>query len=142
MFVRRSGQGTPILLFYMDDIIITGSSVSLLDSLINTLRSEFAMKDLGNLHYFLGVEVHNRHLGLHLSQGKYALQLLQKHDMHDSKSVQTPLATNAHLSTFEGKLLEDPYNYRQMVGALQYLTFTKPDLLCCKFGLLVYACSS
>ncbi|XP_020114487.1 uncharacterized protein LOC109728471 isoform X3 [Ananas comosus] len=128
MFVCHSSSGTLVLLLYVDDIIVTGSSSSLLDALIVTLQREFAMKDLGPLHYFLGIEVHRSPSGLHLSQQKYAHQLLQRHGFLDSKPVSTPLSPTSRLSSHEGHLLEDPYTYRQIVGALQYLTFTRPDI--------------
>jgi Reverse transcriptase (RNA-dependent DNA polymerase) len=66
MFVRKIDKDTLILLLYVDDIIITESSTSTVSILINTLQSEFSMKDLGNLHYFLDVEVHSTSLGLHV----------------------------------------------------------------------------
>ncbi|XP_020094156.1 uncharacterized protein LOC109714127 [Ananas comosus] len=130
MFVCHSSSGTPVLLLYVDDIIVTSSSSSLLDALIVTLQREFAMKDLGPLHYFLGIEVHRSRSpsGLHLSQQKYAHQLLQRHGFLDSKPVSTPLSPTSCLSSHEGHLLEDLYTYRQIVGALQYLTFTRPDI--------------
>ncbi|XP_020081520.1 uncharacterized protein LOC109705186 [Ananas comosus] len=128
MFVCHSSSGTLVLLLYVDDIIVTSSSSSLLDALIVTLQREFAMKDLGPLHYFLGIEVHRSPSGFHLSQQKYAHQLLQRHGFLDSKPVSTHLSPTSRLSSHEGHLLEDPYTYRQIVGALQYLTFTRPDI--------------
>ncbi|XP_020094169.1 uncharacterized protein LOC109714134 [Ananas comosus] len=128
MFVCHSSSGTLVLLLYVDDIIVTGSSSSLLDALIVTLQREFAMKDLGLLHYFLGIEVHLSPSGLHLSQQKYAHQLLQRHGFLDSKPVSTHLSPTSRLSSHEGRLLENPYIYCQIVGALQYLIFTRPDV--------------
>ena len=85
------------------------------------------MKDLGDLHYFLGVEVQANEKGLFLSQTKYALELLQCASMIDAKPISTPCVIGQHLST-EGKLFSDPTMFHSLAGALQYLTITRPDL--------------
>jgi hypothetical protein len=85
------------------------------------------MKDLGDLHYFLGVEVQTNEKGLLLSQTKYALDLLQRAFMTDAKPISIPFVVSQHLSA-EGKLFSDPALFRSLVGALQHLTITRPDL--------------
>jgi len=85
------------------------------------------MKDLGSLHYFLGVEVHHNSYGLFLSQTKYALNLLRRADMVEAKPITTPYVVGQHLST-EGKLFSDPTLFWSLAGALQYLIITRPDL--------------
>ena len=85
------------------------------------------MKDLSDLHYFLGVEVQANEKGLFLSQTKYALELLQHASMIDAKPISTPCVVGQHLS-IEGKLFSDPTMFRSFAGALQYLTITRPDL--------------
>ncbi|XP_042968372.1 uncharacterized mitochondrial protein AtMg00810-like [Carya illinoinensis] len=85
------------------------------------------MKDLGSLHYFVGVEVQSNSQGLFLSQTKYSLDLLQRADMVEAKPITTPFVVGHHLST-EDKLFSDPTLFRSLVGALQYLTITRPDL--------------
>lgn len=91
MFTCRLPSGTLILLLYVNDIIVTRSS-SLVASLIHSLQREFAMKDLGHLHYFLGVEVTYSSSGLYLTQSKYAHQLLERHGFLVSKPVSTPFS--------------------------------------------------
>ncbi|XP_041009520.1 uncharacterized mitochondrial protein AtMg00810-like [Juglans microcarpa x Juglans regia] len=85
------------------------------------------MKDLGDLHYFLGVEVHANEKGLFLSQTKYALDLLQRASMIDTKPISTPFVIGQHLSA-EGTLFSDPTLFHSLAGALQYLTITRSDL--------------
>ena len=88
------------------------------------------MKDLGELHYFLGIEVKKNSDGLVLSQGKYAEDIIKRAGMNHNKSVSTPLSTVDKLSATKGEKLEpeDSTRYRSIVGALQYLTLTQPDI--------------
>jgi len=82
------------------------------------------------LHYFLGIEVKRNLDGLILSQGKYAEQIVKRAGMSNSKPINTPLSSVEKLSAAEGDPLgpEDSTNYRSVVGAMQYLTLTKPDI--------------
>ncbi|GJZ55767.1 uncharacterized mitochondrial protein-like protein [Tanacetum coccineum] len=82
------------LLVYVDDLILTGNNESLLTSFTTRLNQEFAIKDLGDLSYFLGLEVSYTNDGLFLSQAKYATDVLTRAALLDSKPVSTPLATN------------------------------------------------
>ena len=90
----------------------------------------FALKDLGELHFFLGIEVKKTHEGLLLTQEKYALDLLAKVGMKDCTSSPIPLSSTEKLSLTEGTPLgpDDITHYRSIVGTLQYLTLTRPDI--------------
>lgn len=84
------------------------------------------MKDLGYIHYFLGVEVAKFSHGLILHQRKYAADLLKRAKMHTSKPLSTPMVPHNH--PIDTSLFSDPTFYRSIVGGLQYLTFTRPDI--------------
>lgn len=94
------------------------------------LNKEFALKDLGDLHYFLGTEVSKVHDGIMLTQEKYANDVLRQVGMTACRPVNTPLSTSEKLSAHEGSPLgpNDATQYRSIVGALQYLTLTRPDI--------------
>lgn len=77
--------------------------------------------------------------GLILSQQRYILDLLQKSNMSEAKPVKTPMSTAHALSLLSGDPLNNPSLYRSLVGALQYLSLTRPDICCCKQSLLVHA---
>jgi hypothetical protein len=77
LFYYKKGSITIFLLIYVDDIIIASSSSSAADSLLQALKDDFALKDLGPLHYFLGIEVSRLDDGIHLSQKKYTADILQ-----------------------------------------------------------------
>lgn len=128
LFILRDGPDVCYLLLYVDDIVITASSDALLRHLTSCLHSKFAMMDLGDLHYFLGISVTRSTFGLFLSQRQYASDLLRRADMADCHSTTTPVDTQAKLSATTGALVLDPTEYHSIAGALQYLTLTRPDI--------------
>lgn len=121
---------TIFLLVYVDDIIVASSSQDVVSALLKDLKIDFALKDLGPLHYFLGIEVQKVDNGIHLSQRKYASDVLSRVGMINCKPTTTPLSTSEKLSLHNGEPLgpDDSTRYRSIVGALQYLTLTRPDL--------------
>ncbi|VVA38758.1 PREDICTED: poly, partial [Prunus dulcis] len=128
MFVYQDAHSMMILLLYVDDIVLTGSDSNQLSTFIHRLGIEFEIKDLGRLHYFLGVEVSYLPDSVHLAQNKYTLALLKRSNLVECKPATTPTASKTSLSSSHGSPLLDPTPYRQLVGALQYLTFTRPDI--------------
>jgi histone deacetylase 1/2 len=130
LFFYNKGNISMFVLIYVDDIIVASSVPSATTVLLSDLNKEFALKDLGDLHYFLGIEVNKVSDGIILSQEKYASDILKRVGMSDCKSVNTPMSTSEKLSVHEGDLLgpSDATQYRSMVGALQYLTLTRPDI--------------
>lgn len=117
-----------ILLIYVDNILITGSNVAQVNSLISHLSNTFALRGLVALNYFLGVEVTYQHNSLHLNQQKYIQDLLKRIDMFTSKATITPRVLGKQLSLANGDPLPDPTIYRRIVGVLQYVTLTRLDL--------------
>jgi hypothetical protein len=130
LFFYDKGGVTIFLLIYVDDIIVASSSQEAVDAMLKDLRFDFALKDLGRLHYFLGIEVQHINNGIHLSQGKYASDVLHRVGMINCKSCTTRLSTSGKLKIGSGDLLslEDATRYRSIVGALQYLTLTRSYL--------------
>ena len=86
------------------------------------------MKDLGHLSYFLGLEITHFTDGLYITQAKYASDLLSRAGLTDSKTVNTPVELNAHLTPSGGKQLSNPSLYRRLVGSLVYFTITRLDI--------------
>jgi hypothetical protein len=127
LFVFHKHSDMIYLLLYVDDIIITGNNPSLLENFTCKLNSEFATKDLGSLSYFLGLKATPTTDGLFISQLKYACDILTRAQLLDSKPVHTPMVVSQHLFA-DGPLFSDPTLYRSLVGALQYLTITQPDI--------------
>ncbi|GKC28657.1 ribonuclease H-like domain-containing protein [Tanacetum coccineum] len=125
--IARTGSDTAYLLLYVDDIVLTASSTALLQRIIASLHAEFSMTDLGPLNYFLGVSVTRNTSGMFLSQQKYATEVLERAGMLTCNPCRTPVDTDSKLAA-TGDPVSDPTLYRRLAGALQYLTFTRPDI--------------
>ena len=128
LFVRHTSTDMLYLLIYVDDILLTGSSPSAITDIIHSLQTTFAVKDLGNLTYFLGVEALRCPEGMYLTQRKYIVELLHKSKMEHAKPCSSPMASTCHLTSTNGTTFADISLYRSVVGSLQYLAFTRPDL--------------
>lgn len=128
LFVYHHGSDVIYLLLYVDDMIITGSNNALLDNLIAQLSKVFRMKDMGPVHYFLGIQVHHVDDGLFLNQEKYATDLLINAGMKDCSPMSTPLPLKLANVPGQDELFSDPSYFRSIAGKLQYLTLTRPDL--------------
>lgn len=88
----------------------------------------FALKDLGEINFFLGIEVIRNNDTLILSQRKYIKDLLAKFDLKDCKGADTLLATTEKLSKNVRKVFHDPTKYRRAIGGLQYVVITRPEI--------------
>jgi hypothetical protein len=123
------GNGCLILVLYVDDLFLTDSE-RLIVECKRALTSEFEMKDLGMMHYFLGLEVWQQTDEIFLSQGKYTVEILKKFGMIDCKSMPTPMVMDLKkmndASTNSGVI--DPHLYRQLIGSLMYMVNTRRDI--------------
>ena len=105
LFYFSKGQHTIFMLVYVDDIIVASSSSDIAAALFRQLEQEFAIKHLGDLHYFLGIEIKRSHGELLLTQERYATGILEKVGMELCKPINSPLSTTEKLSVREGDLL-------------------------------------
>jgi hypothetical protein len=128
LFIFRRGSDTVYLLLYVDDIILTASSTELLRHTISALQREFTMKDLGPLHHFLGITVERRPDGLFLHQRTYMLDIVKPAVMVDCNPCTTPVDLQAKLVDDSGTPVANASQFQSIAGALQYLTFTRPDI--------------
>jgi hypothetical protein len=94
----------------------------------HSLASKISFERLRPLHYFLGIQVTRDTSSLHVCQSKYISELLHKTNMHDSKFSKSPCTSGSKLSRLDGPTLSDPTIYKQVVGALQYCTLTRPEI--------------
>jgi hypothetical protein len=126
--VKKTDHGIVVIVIYVDDLITTGDSDGDIFDLKKLLKQKFEMKDLGELHYFLGIEVIQSPKGIWLLQRQYALNKLSEYGMTGCKPISIPLEQNVKLSANEGDLVEDTTMYRRIVGSLIYMTITRPYL--------------
>jgi hypothetical protein len=128
LYLKDGGKDVLIVSIYVDDILITGANDERIEVFKQDMLKEFEMSDLGEMHYFLGMEIKQKKDGIFLDQRRYASNLLQHFKMERSKSVNTPLIVNQKMSKEDGEPLRDATTYRSMVGSLMYLTLTRPDI--------------
>ena len=128
LFLKNHLHSFTAVAVYVDDILITGNDQSVISHLKLHLHQMFSIKDLGKLHYFLGIEVGYLTNGIALTQQKFTKELLQCSKADTSKPTITPLPQNLKLYQDQGTLYSDPSYYRKMVGKLNFLTHTRPDL--------------
>ena len=118
-----------ILVLYVDDLFLTGEE-QLIAQCKRELTSEFEMKDLGLMHYFLGLEVWQKPSEIFLTQGKYAVDILQRFGMQDCKSMSVPMTTNLTKlrdSTTSSQSVDSTL-YRHLIGSLMYFVHRRPDI--------------
>nr|GEW72817.1 ribonuclease H-like domain-containing protein [Tanacetum cinerariifolium] len=130
-FFKKNEKFSLFLLVYVDDIIVTGTSKVEIAKFKRFLCNRFKFTDLGELKYFLGIEVLKVSGGLCLSQRKYCLELLHDFGLLAYRPVLTPLLENiilAHKETEKDKFLVNITSYQRLVGKLIYLTLTRPDI--------------
>ncbi|KAG8500741.1 hypothetical protein CXB51_004438 [Gossypium anomalum] len=128
LFVQRSGPQLLFVLVYVDDIIVTWNNSEIIDGFVRKLDAQFSLKDLGRLNYFLGIEVQYTSTGISLNQRKYICDLLRKASMEKSNVAPTPMVTTVQLSAHAGTPVADAHLYKSLVGALQYVVITRPDI--------------
>ncbi|KAK2361432.1 putative mitochondrial protein [Trifolium repens] len=128
LFTLSTNDNFTALLIYVDDIILSGTSLTEIDRIKCILDDNFRIKDLGIVKYFLGLEVAHSKEGISVSQRKYCLDLLNDSGLLGSKPASTPLDPSVKLHHDDGKPFEDIGQYRRLIGKLLYLTNTRPDI--------------
>ncbi|KAL4376695.1 hypothetical protein GQ457_02G014510 [Hibiscus cannabinus] len=131
LFTKGEGSMFIALVVYVDDIILASPSMFQVTAIKTFLHDTFRIKDLGDLKYFLGLEVARSAAGINLCQRKYTLELLAETGFLESKPASTPIVVtrgSQRLSKTGGVLLKDITSYRRLIGKLLYLTNTRPDI--------------
>ncbi|KAK2390489.1 putative mitochondrial protein [Trifolium repens] len=129
LFIKRKGKDVLLVQIYVDDIIFGSTNPSLVKSFSSLMQGEFEMSMMGELTYFLGLQIKKLEEGTFIYQTKYCLELLKKFGMTDSKHMETPMASTCALSKDEeGKDVEIT-KYRGIIGSLLYLTASRPDIM-------------
>ncbi|KAL3378593.1 hypothetical protein AABB24_004490 [Solanum stoloniferum] len=137
LFTWKRNEGMVIVLVYVDDLLITGNSESMITEAKEVLHQQFKLKDLGELKYFLGIEVLRSAQGVILNQRKYILELISETGLTGAKPSCTPLESNSKLTSVEfdkangvigDAVLHDITGYQRLVGKLLYATITRPDI--------------
>jgi len=128
LFIKRTENNFTALLVYVDDIILAGNSISEITDVTQLLDKTLKVKDLGDLKFYLGLEVATTKDGIHISQRKYALDIISDAALLARKPCSTLMVKNIKNMFNEGSPLEDITSYQRLVGRLIYLTNTRPDI--------------
>lgn len=128
LFTKGSGDFLVILVVYVDDIILTGTNLQEIFDLKLFLHDQFKLKDLGLLHYFLGIEILSCSSCILLHQSKFVHDLLKEYNCDVSSLVVCPFELHKKLFIDMGDPLAQPEVYRSLIGKLNFFTHTRPDL--------------
>nr|GEZ35479.1 retrovirus-related Pol polyprotein from transposon TNT 1-94 [Tanacetum cinerariifolium] len=128
LFLTKHRGYILLMQIYVDDIIFGSTNPKLSKQFEKLMHSKFEMSMMGELKFFLGIQIHQSPRGIFINQAKYAQEILIKHGMTSCDSVGTPMATK-HLDADLSGTPIDQTKYRSMVGALMYLTTSRPDIM-------------
>ncbi|GJY95221.1 retrovirus-related pol polyprotein from transposon TNT 1-94 [Tanacetum coccineum] len=129
MFITKHGEDILLVQIYVDDIIFGSTNPKLSKRFGKLMHSKFDMSMMGELKFFLGIQIHQSPRGIFINQAKYAQEILKKHGMTSCDSIGTPMLQNTLLLTLSGYFGSDQTKYRSLVGALMYLTASRPDIV-------------
>jgi len=129
LFTKKIGQDLFVLQIYVDDIIFGSTNQGFCEEFGKMMAKEFEMSMIGELSYFLGLQINQMKNGTFVSHGKYIKDMLKKFGMEDSKSISTPMGTNGSLDSDTSGNMVDQKMYRSMIGSLLYVTASRPDVM-------------
>ncbi|XP_057990694.1 uncharacterized mitochondrial protein AtMg00810-like [Hevea brasiliensis] len=129
LYVKNINGESLVVSIYVDDMLVTGSKIELIQKFKYEMEKVFEMTDLGVMKYFLGMEVMQPNDGFFICQQKYMSDILHRFKMQDCKPVSTPISTGLKLGKDENAEKVDESIYRSLIGCLLYLTASKPNIL-------------
>ncbi|GJT58407.1 putative ribonuclease H-like domain-containing protein [Tanacetum coccineum] len=129
LFIKKDKKDIILVQIYVDDIIFGSTKKSWSDEFEALMKGRFQMSAMGELTFFLGLQVKQSQEGIFISQDKYVAEILKKFDFVSVKSAVTPMETKAPLAQDEGGPDVDLHLYRSMIGCLMYLTASRPDIM-------------
>ncbi|GJT79134.1 retrovirus-related pol polyprotein from transposon TNT 1-94 [Tanacetum coccineum] len=138
LFTKKSKSHLIIVQIYVDDIIFGSTSQNLCDDFSKIMHDEFEMSMMGELNFFLGLQIKQMEDGIFFNQSKYIKEMLKKFSLEDSKPTKTPMSTEIKITKDDEADSVDSSKYRGMIGSLLYLTASRPDImfnvcLCARF---------
>ncbi|GJZ79885.1 putative ribonuclease H-like domain-containing protein [Tanacetum coccineum] len=129
LFIRRNKKDIMLVQVYVDDIIFGSTNKSWCAEFEALMQSRFQMSSMGELTFFLGLQVKQNKEGIFISQDKYVAEILKKFDLVHVKAAITPMETKLPLTKDEEAFDVDVHLYRSMIGSLMYLTASRPDIM-------------
>ncbi|GJS49203.1 retrovirus-related pol polyprotein from transposon TNT 1-94 [Tanacetum coccineum] len=127
LFTRRHGDDILLVQIYVDDIIFGSTKPVFAKRFEKLMKDNFEMSMIGEMKFFLGLQVHQSPRGIFICQSQYTMDLLKKHGMEKCDTICTPMATTKLDADLQGTQV-DQTKYRSMIGGLMYLTASRPDI--------------
>ncbi|CAM8886714.1 unnamed protein product [Rhodiola kirilowii] len=128
LIVKHTSSDFIIAQIYVDDIVFGSNTLKLVDQFVEQMQKEFKMSMVGEMNYFLGLQVIQKDDGIFISQSKYAKNLIKKFDLEKASHKRTPAATHLKITKDNAGTKVDQTLYRSMIGSLFYLTASRPDI--------------
>ncbi|GJV81411.1 retrovirus-related pol polyprotein from transposon TNT 1-94 [Tanacetum coccineum] len=129
LFIRKTGKHTLHVQIYVDDIIFASTDPKDCDRFSTEMSSKFQMSMMGQISFFLGLQISQNPRGIFINQSKYSNEILKKFDLHKSDPVDTPMVKRTKLNEDLSEIPVDQTQYRSMIGSLMYLTASRSDLV-------------
>ncbi|KAI6694933.1 hypothetical protein NL676_022643 [Syzygium grande] len=129
IYVQKLVSDLVVVSLYVDDMLVIGSNSAQITAIKQEMMKMFEMTDLGEMSYFLGMEVRQTQNEVFICQKKYLKEILKRFNMEECKSVSTPMRQKEKLQKKDGSKLADERVYRSLIGCLMYLTSTRPDIM-------------
>jgi hypothetical protein len=129
LFTKKIDNDLFVLQIYVNDIIFGSTNQDFCEEFGKMMASEFEMSIIGELSYFLGLQIKQMKNDTFISQGKYIKDMLKKFGIDESKAISTPMGTNGNLDSDASGNMVDQKMYRSMIGILLYVTALRPDLM-------------
>jgi hypothetical protein len=129
LYIKVSQGNILLIEVYVDDIIFGSDDDMLSQKFAKDMQSEFEMSLLGELSFFLGLQIRQRNQRIFISQTKYIREMLKRFGMEDCNPVITPMQTSCKLSKDDDSKSTDQRQYRSMIGSLLYVTASRPDVM-------------
>ncbi|GJR20454.1 retrovirus-related pol polyprotein from transposon TNT 1-94 [Tanacetum coccineum] len=129
LFTIKYGEDILLVQIYVDDIIFGSTNPKFSKRFEKLMHSRFEMSLMGEMKFFLGLQIHQSPRGIFINQAKYTLEILKKHGMEKGQSIGTPMATKPKLDADLSGEPVDQTDYRSKIGSLMYLTSSRPDIV-------------
>ena len=129
LFTMKIGKDLFVLQIYVDDIIFGSTNQDFCEEFGKMMANKFKMSMIGELSYFLGLQIKQLKNGTFVSQGKYIKDMLKKFSMNEAKAISTSMGTNGNLDSDTSNNIVDQKLYRSIIGSLLYVTASRPDIM-------------
>ncbi|GJU33910.1 retrovirus-related pol polyprotein from transposon TNT 1-94, partial [Tanacetum coccineum] len=128
LFTRQAGNDLLLVQIYVDDIIFASTNTAMCDEFANQMTTKFKMSMMGQMSFFLGLQISQSPRGIFINQSKYASEIVKKYSLLSTDSVDTPMVEKNKVDEDLQEKQVDAILYHGMIGSFMYLTSSRPDL--------------